>query len=125
MNNLRTFLPVVLLLILFTPRIAAAGPYDHLIGPLIIFFLVAAAVFLIIRELMCWYWKINIMVGLLEDIKNKLGTIGDNISASGSSMANILSTSPEVGSNEIICPKCGEKTSAEGKFCEVCGARLA
>lgn len=44
-----------------------------LIGLFILLF-----VFLIARELMCWYWKLNKMVSLLESINEKLD-LGDKI----------------------------------------------
>ena len=38
---------------------------------LIITVIVLAALFLVLREAMCWYWKINKMVRLLETISGK------------------------------------------------------
>jgi len=41
--------------------------------PLVIGFLI----FLILRELMCWYWKINSIVRLLEDIIKKMNEVAN------------------------------------------------
>lgn len=42
---------------------------------LIIFLLVLFLIFLICRELNCWYWKINRRIELLEEQNNSLKTI--------------------------------------------------
>jgi len=41
--------------------------------PLIIGFLI----FLILREVMCWYWKINTIVRLLEDTIKKMNEVAN------------------------------------------------
>ncbi|RJQ29325.1 hypothetical protein C4571_01705 [Candidatus Parcubacteria bacterium] len=38
-------------------------------GDVLIALGVAILIFLALREFLCWYWKINKIVGLLEDIK--------------------------------------------------------
>ena len=43
------------------------------IFPLVIGFLI----FLILREVMCWYWKINTIVRLLEDIIKKMNEVAN------------------------------------------------
>lgn len=52
-------------------------PSDY-IASLLIVFLVCFTIFLIARELMCWYWKINTMVSLLESIDAKLNSNSSN-----------------------------------------------
>ncbi len=42
---------------------------------LIIFLIVLFLIFLICRELNCWYWKINRRIELLEEQNNSLKTI--------------------------------------------------
>lgn len=39
---------------------------------IIIAIVISIAVFLILREFICWYWKINERVSLLEDILDEL-----------------------------------------------------
>ena len=43
-------------------------------GYAILAFVVVIIVFLICRELVCWYWKINRIVELLEGLNRKLGS---------------------------------------------------
>jgi len=43
------------------------------IFPLVIGFLI----FLILREVMCWYWKINTIVGLLDEIIKKMNEVAN------------------------------------------------
>ena len=38
-----------------------------------VYILIGIAVFLLCRELNCWYWKLNQIVSLLEEIKEKMG----------------------------------------------------
>ncbi len=40
---------------------------------ILVAFVILFFVFLLIREMVCWYWKINRMVELLENIDKKLG----------------------------------------------------
>lgn len=35
-------------------------------------FAVIALIFLLCREVMCWYWKTNIMISLLTEIRDEL-----------------------------------------------------
>lgn len=35
----------------------------------------AFLLFLVMRELMCWYWKINEGLGLLREIRDRLGAL--------------------------------------------------
>ncbi len=46
---------------------------DEAIGGVIVAILIVPVIFLICREIVCWYWKINRIVGLLESIESKLG----------------------------------------------------
>ncbi len=41
-------------------------------------FLVVFLIFLIMREFMCWYWKINKISSQLEDIQGSLKKIVEN-----------------------------------------------
>ena len=45
---------------------------DEAIGMVFIWIVVAIVVWLIVREIMCWYWKINRAISLLESIDRKL-----------------------------------------------------
>ncbi|ERJ11076.1 hypothetical protein [Haloplasma contractile] len=53
----------------FTRQSSGLG---DLIGYLIVFIVVSLIIFLIMREVVTWYWKINRMIGLQEkQIKNQ------------------------------------------------------
>ncbi|TNF50508.1 hypothetical protein EP232_00590 [bacterium] len=50
----------------------AEGPGGGFVYPLVSF-LVMFVIFLLLREVWCWYWKLNRIVDLLTDIRNQLG----------------------------------------------------
>lgn len=39
----------------------------------VLWLLVIVAVFLMCREVVCWYWKVNEVVAILRDIRKALG----------------------------------------------------
>ena len=45
------------------------------LATLIVFIFVLLGIFLLCRELNCWYWKINRRIELLEEQNNSLKTI--------------------------------------------------
>ncbi len=49
---------------------------EEFIKTLLIGFFITVIVMLIFREILCWYWKLNRIVGLLESIDLKLGKTG-------------------------------------------------
>lgn len=74
------------------------------IGTLIVMLVIFAVIFLIFRELFCWYWKINLRVALLTEIRDLLkqqAASGESRGVSG-------------GGSETIGPS-GEKGYAVGK----------
>lgn len=48
------------------------------LAPLAIALVFLVVVFLIFREFFCWYWKINRIVSLLEDISGSLARMAGN-----------------------------------------------
>ncbi len=48
------------------------------ISAILLTVIIAIIVFLVLRELVCWYWKINRRVGLLEDIHRSLQILIQN-----------------------------------------------
>ena len=50
---------------------------DETVGVVLICLVVGLIVWLICRELICWYWKINKAIGLLESIDQRLKTLAD------------------------------------------------
>jgi len=60
----------------------------------VMFLLVIAVIFLICREIVCWYWKINKAMVLLTEIRDSL-------------RGNALSGGRPGGGNGLQCPSCG------------------
>ncbi len=87
---------------------------ENIVGVLVVFFIIGFGVFLLLRELMCWYYKINRIVSLLESIDSKLVPSGRGLTADGN-------TVPFVSSDKESCPFCKEPSLKANKTCEVCG----
>src|SRR6056297_289607 len=60
-----------ILLFLLPLNVYAYGGGDF-IQNILITFLIIAVIFLILREVMCWYWKINESISLLKEIRDLL-----------------------------------------------------
>jgi hypothetical protein len=50
---------------------------DEAIGVILVVIVIAIVVFLIAREIVCWYWKINRAITLLESINEQLGDLNN------------------------------------------------
>ena len=135
-NNGKFSLIIFILTLALQPLYANAGFGDSggqsFIVTMLITVVVMIVVFLILREFFCWYWKINEIVSLLSDIKNRLSNNNSNNSDSTSN-----STSEEYCkdnrqgykksiSNEtnITCLKCGAPVSAALRECDKCGSPI-
>ena len=44
----------------------------------IITLLILFVIFLVCREIACWYWKLNEIVSLLKEIRDELVSTGEN-----------------------------------------------
>lgn len=77
--------------------------------------LVLVVLFLIFREVICWYWKVNRMVELLESIDSRL-----SMSVAGNAMAT-KPTSTSGPSVVETCPFCKEQSLRSNAACEHCG----
>ena|GEM_PF-2511071 len=62
----------ILALLFAMPSYAFARGEGELIGMALIYFLIVVVVFLIFREVICWYWKINTRIELLANTMNLL-----------------------------------------------------
>jgi len=90
-------------------------------------------VFLICREIICWYWKINNIVALLEEQNRLLGELSRKIGSSGNVQNSSGSNSSQQNSAPIakptqvnfgetwICKKCNEKNPITASTCKGCG----
>ncbi len=79
MGKWKNILGVLLLAILVTPSYAnASGVFEETIIPLISFLFILIIVFLILREVVCWYWKINESLSVLKEIRDLLKVSQDS-----------------------------------------------
>jgi hypothetical protein len=84
-----------------------------LLSYLLIILVVSLVVFLICRELFCWYWKINQRIDLLIQVRDLLAV-------------KAQSGDPKIQQEPSRrCPKCGAQQSAGDTFCDSCGEKLA
>lgn len=57
--------------------------------------------FILARELVCWYWKVNEIAGLLRNVDKTLESIDNRLESIDSRLASIDSMYPTV-----TCPAC-------------------
>ncbi|MCK6530375.1 hypothetical protein L6R50_23405 [Myxococcota bacterium] len=78
----------------------------------------AFLLFLVMRELMCWYWKVNEGLGLLREIRDRLGAL--------EAVAGRPAAAPRGAPPATTCPKCAAVHPGDlaGQFCDRCGAKL-
>ena len=79
---------------------------------IIIAFFISFIVFLILREVMCWYWKVNTIISLLEGIQASLHNLGQ-----GQKSSSHAEPPPQLE----ICPFCGELSPKISPGCGICG----
>jgi hypothetical protein len=48
----------------------------NLINGAVIFLVIVVIIFLVLREVVCWYWKINSSIALLTEIRDLLAAKG-------------------------------------------------
>ena len=87
---------------------------ESVVGTSLIVIVVGFLVFLLLRELMCWYYKINRMLAVLESIDSKLSRIALSapMTSEGDASQPTASSTPPVDYSDsylIQCPKCGNK----------------
>jgi hypothetical protein len=92
-----------------------------IVGAIVVFFVIGFGLFLLLRELMCWYYKINRIVSLLESIDSKLAYYGQRQTTGGSTVTSVGSAVASVSSANEICPFCKELSLKANAICEVCG----
>lgn len=62
---------------------------SNIVGGLLIFSVILIVIFLVCREIICWYWKINQNVALLTEIRDLLAAKGTS-----STSPNVANPSP-------------------------------
>lgn len=91
------------------------------VAGLLIFVLVIVVIFLVFREVICWYWKINQEADLLKWQGAILTEIRDLLAAKGSSQVGLVQAMQQTR----LCTGCGATVDDSGSvFCTKCGAKL-
>ena len=85
-----------------------------LVGIIITVIIVLVGIFFACRELMCWYYKINKIISLMEE-QNSL--LKHQMGLSSTSAVNIPAA------DDWTCPKCGNKNRKTALFCNSCGEK--
>ena len=79
------------------------------------------ALFMVCREVVCWYWKQNEQVKLLQGIKDSLDQLNQNLSNVPAPQSGPAEVKP---TGMIKCPGCGNPQMPSHEKCAVCGERL-
>lgn len=87
----------------------------NVLGTLVIVVVILFIIFLILRELVCWYWKINESVGLLHEIRDLLAR----------NQAPSVPRGGQTPAGMKRCPDCNENNTADTRFCTNCGRSLS
>lgn len=81
-----------------------------MLGYLLVVLIVLAVIFLVLRELVCWYWKINEHIALLTEIRDLL--------AKGQSPTGSTSTAPMSGGGQYSAQRDRETTELAARKAE-------
>lgn len=101
---------------------AGTGIEGTNLASLFIILLITIVIFLICRELLCWYWKINQTISILIDIRDSLNHIKKTGLPNNTNVIDIGSTSKDDISYCPICKKNDVYFDAYNKpFCPNCG----
>ncbi len=105
MTKWTNFFCITLASLFLLPTLAHARGEGEVVVSALIVLVIIAVVFLILREVMCWYWKINIRVELLTEIRNLLKN-NSQISMSGEVMKESTPIKPGTPTSQCtICKK--------------------
>ena len=83
-------------------------------GWVIFSIILAIGVFFLCREIMCWYYKINRLVELMEDQNSLLKDLVRKNNSTSTYMHDIMKK----------CPFCAEEIKSEAKICPHCGKNI-
>lgn len=86
---------------------------------------ISLIIFLICREIVCWYFKINEIVALLAAMKNLLRNIVSSNQGTGTGQSSPKGQIIDEGNNRYrICEHCREKNNPSLSSCWKCDAKL-
>jgi len=94
-------------------------------GPIIILLVVLFVIFLVIRELMCWYWKINQGIELLTEIRDLLANqsaFRREPTIQSSDLPPLAASVPTSTNSLGTCPNCSAEIPLSSKACPKCKA---
>jgi hypothetical protein len=78
-------------------------------GFMIITMLVMIVLFLVLRDFVCWYWKINTTVDVLNKILAELKDINrSGVRSSENRIDSVIIDRPTIVTNKTTCPHCGK-----------------
>lgn len=125
-------LGILSILIIGLPSYAhARGGYGDFIASLLITLLVILVVFLILREVVCWYWKINETLSILKEIRDLLKTSPSAVQQNSKNSPNVVAKKekvPRLTEQEMYdkgnCPECGTTVDRDQECCPDCGTNL-
>jgi hypothetical protein len=94
----------------------------NIAGGLVIFAIIVIVIFLVCREIVCWYFKFNQNVALLTEIRDLLAAKGSSQSTTPPSERATRVPQKE---SPLRCPGCGANVVDAGSaFCTKCGSKL-
>ena len=112
-----------------------------MLGYLLVVLIVLAVIFLVLRELVCWYWKINEHIALLTEIRDLLSAKGisnasqtaTSLSSTGATNISAPGLTTPTSSTEPqnpytgplgICPNCDSQIALDSSECPRCKAQF-
>ncbi|MDD2962659.1 MAG: zinc ribbon domain-containing protein [Bacteroidales bacterium] len=80
--------------------------------------------FLLLREVNAWYWKINERVKLMERQAVSLQRIENKLEELVESFSPVKAPLKDNHREENLCPACNNPVSENDQFCPSCGLKL-
>lgn len=123
----------VILILIPSFAYARGNMYGELAGAFLVWLIIFFVVMLILREVVCWYWKINQQLVVLKEIRDALinNPHASNMLANkdrGNNPANgeeldlgsVQEKTPQEIYESGFCPECGTSRGGEGGRCAEC-----
>lgn len=96
---------------------------ENAIVTVLVIVVVLLLLFLILREVMCWYWKVNERILLQKETNRLLRKLIDN-NESNPKTESTSSVNKEKISKKIFCPYCGHENDIGNEHCLNCNKNL-